>query len=336
VEKAIILGIESSCDDTAAAVWHNGKILANVVASQKIHEKYGGVIPELASRAHQSNIVPVVEEALKIAKIAIKDIDGIACSFGPGLMGSLLVGANFSKGIAQALNKPLLAVNHIEAHVLSHFIDEPKPQFPFLCLVVSGGHSHIFKVDSPYEIKVIGKTIDDAAGEAFDKVAKMLSLPYPGGPLVDKNSQNGNPLKFQFSPGTAPDFDYSFSGFKTSVLYFLQKQIQLDKYFIQNNLEDICASAQYTIINSLMNKLEKAAKKYNIKHIGISGGVAANSGLRDLLTEKANTNNWDIYIPSFEYCTDNAAMVACAGYYKFIHKQFADISTTPFVRTVWE
>jgi N6-L-threonylcarbamoyladenine synthase len=317
VQNITLLAIESSCDDTAASVIFNGKILSNEVAGQAIHQKYGGVVPELASRSHQKNIVPVVDIALKKANKKLSDIDGIAFTQGPGLLGSLLVGSSFAKGLALALNKPLIAVNHLEAHVMAHLIDNPEIAFPFLCLLVSGGHTQIIKVSDISNLEIIGQTIDDAAGEAFDKAAKILGLPYPGGPLIDFHAKNGNPLAFKFSVGNVPDLNFSFSGFKTSVLYFIRDRIAEDATFIENNLSDICASVQSAIVNYLLKKLKKAAHQTNIKHVAICGGVAANSGLRQGLNTMAKIENWTTYIPPFEYCTDNAAMIAIAAYYKF-------------------
>ena len=325
VHNITLLAIESSCDDTAASVICDGKILSNVVAGQDVHQKYGGVVPELASRSHQKNIVPVVDIALKIANRSINDIDGIAFTQGPGLLGSLLVGNSFAKGLALSINKPLIAVNHLEAHVLAHLIDNPNIPFPFLCLLVSGGHTQIVKVNSPSSMETIGKTIDDAAGEAFDKAAKILGLPYPGGPLIDKYAASGNPLAFKFSSGHVPNLDFSFSGFKTAVLYFVRDKMAEDATFIDNNLSDICASVQHTIVTYLLSKLKSAALQTNIKHIAIAGGVAANSGLRNELQLMANNQNWTTYIPAFEYCTDNAAMIAIAGYHKFLVNDFVEI-----------
>lgn len=325
VQNITLLAIESSCDDTAAAVICNGKILSNIVAGQAIHQKYGGVVPELASRSHQKNIVPVVEVALKQAHISINEIDGIAFTQGPGLLGSLLVGSSFAKGLSLSLDKPLIAVNHLEAHVLAHLIDNPDISFPFLCLLVSGGHTQIVKVNSPSDMEILGKTMDDAAGEAFDKAAKILGLPYPGGPLIDKYAEGGNPLAYSFSSGKVPNLDFSFSGFKTAVLYFIRDKVAGDATFIDKNLSDICASIQHTIVTYLLSKLKTAALQTNIKHIAIAGGVAANSGLRHLLKEMAEKENWVTYIPAFEYCTDNAGMIAIAGYHKFMAGNFVDL-----------
>jgi len=329
-----ILAIESSCDETSAAVIQNGKVLSNAIATQSVHERYGGVVPELASRAHMQNIVPVVDIALQDAGIDKRDIQAVAFTRAPGLIGSLLVGACFAKSYAQALDVPLIAVHHMQAHVLAHFIDD-QPEFPFLCLTVSGGHTQIVLCRDYLDMEVLGETIDDAAGEAFDKVAKMLGLPYPGGPLVDKYAKAGDPQKFKFPLSEMKDYEFSFSGLKTSVLYFLQAQKKTDPDFIANNLNDICASVQHTIIKMLMNKLQKAAKNLGIKHIGIAGGVSANSGLRKAMIEAGEKNNWKVYIPKFEYCTDNAAMIGITGYYKFLKGQFADLSVSPDARATW-
>ena len=325
VQNITLLAIESSCDDTAAAIICDGKILSNIVTSQDVHQKYGGVVPELASRSHQKNIVPVVDLALKQAKISLMELDGIVFTQGPGLLGSLLVGNSFAKGLALSLNKPLIAVNHIDAHVLAHLIDNPKIPFPFLCLLVSGGHTQIVKVNSVSDMEILGKTIDDAAGEAFDKAAKILGLPYPGGPLIDKYAVTGNPLA-----GKVPDFNFSFSGFKTAVLYFIRDKMAEDATFIDTNLSDICASIQHTIVTYLLSKLKTAALQTNIKHIAIAGGVAANSGLRNNLKSMADKYNWTTYIPKFEYCTDNAGMIAMAGYHKFLVGDTAEINITAF------
>lgn len=328
-KDTIILGIESSCDDTSAAILKNTAILSNIIAGQKIHEEYGGVVPELASRAHLQNIIPVVENAIKKAGINKEDIDAIAFTRGPGLLGSLVVGASFSKAFALAMNIPIMDVNHMYGHVLAHFIDDEgkeKPKFPFLCLTVSGGHTQIVLVKDHLEMEVIGSTIDDAAGEAFDKSAKLLGFPYPGGPLIDKHAQSGNPKRFAFSKPQIKDYNYSFSGLKTSILYFLQKQEKENPNFIQENLDDLCASIQYTIIEILLKKLKKAAKDLNIKEIAIAGGVSANSELRKAIGETAKELRWNTYIPKFEYCTDNAAMIAITGKYMFDKGLFADQS----------
>lgn len=329
----IILAIESSCDDTAAAVIKNGHILSNEVASQQIHELYGGVVPELASRAHQQNIVPVVSVALKNANIELNELSAIAFTKGPGLIGSLMVGSSFAKSLAQSLNIPLIGIHHMQAHILAHFIDEPNPNFPFLCLTVSGGHTQIAKMNGHFESEILGKTIDDAAGEAFDKAAKMLGLPYPGGPLVDKYAQLGNQDAFPFPQPQIPNLDYSFSGLKTSFLYFIQKQEKLNPNFIAENLNDLCASMQKTIIKHLLKKLVLASDQTGIKEIALAGGVSANSKLREMLVEIGKTKNWNTYIPAFQYCTDNAAMIAMAANYKFILKDFEQLDTAPFARS---
>lgn len=330
--ETYILAIESSCDETAAAILHNGNILANVVAGQSVHEKFGGVVPELASRAHQQNIVPVVDVALKEAKITKEQLTAIAFTRGPGLLGSLLVGVTFAKSFALSLNIPLIEVNHMDAHVLAHFIDEPKPSFPFLCLTVSGGHTQILRVNSPLSMELLGQTQDDAAGEAFDKAAKILGLPYPGGPLIDKYAKEGNPLRFKFPEGKVGELDFSFSGFKTSVLYFVRDHVAANPNFIDENLADICASVQHAIVSVLIKKLRFAAAQTGIKEVAIAGGVSANSGLRAALEKAGKQNGWNTYIPKFEYCTDNAAMIAIAGYFKFLEKQFVGQGTVPFTR----
>jgi N6-L-threonylcarbamoyladenine synthase len=330
-----ILAIESSCDETSAAVVQDGRVLSNQIATQKVHERYGGVVPELASRAHMQNIVPVVDVAMQDAGIRKEDITAVAFTQSPGLIGALMVGACFAKGFAQALDVPLIAVHHMQAHVLAHFIDS-KPEFPFLCLTVSGGHTQIVLCRDHLDMEVLGETMDDAAGEAFDKVAKMLGLQYPGGPLVDKYAAEGDPLRFKFPTGEMKGYEFSFSGIKTSVLYFLQAQRKLDPDFVEKNIKDICASVQYTIIKVLMAKLEKAAKDLNIKHIGIAGGVSANSGLRKAIKDAGEKNGWQVYIPKFEYCTDNAAMIGVTGYYKFLKGAFTDLSASPSARATWE
>ncbi len=333
-DNICILAFESSCDDTSAAVCIDGKVLANVSASQKIHSEYGGVVPELASRAHISNIVPVTEVALKRAGISIKDIDAIAFTRGPGLMGSLLVGISFAKSMAQALGVPIIDVHHMKAHVMAHFIDEPKPEFPFLCLTVSGGHTQIVKVTDYNEMEVLGTTLDDAAGEAFDKTAKMLGLPYPGGPLIDKYAALGNPKAYEFSRPNLKGYDFSFSGLKTSVLYFLRDKSQENPNFAKENLNDICASVQHTITEILLKTLTKAANDTGIKEIAIAGGVSANSGLRKALIKLGARKGWNVYIPAFQYCTDNAGMVAISAYYKYLKKDFASLDVTAAAR--WE
>jgi len=329
---SVILAIESSCDDTSVAVCNNGKITANVIANQTIHQNYGGVIPELASRVHQQNIVPAVAQALKDANVTKQDIEAVAFTRGPGLLGSLLVGVSFAKSFALALNIPLISVNHMHAHILAHFIDDPKPAFPFLCLTVSGGHTQIVLVKDYFDMEIVGETLDDAAGEAFDKTAKILSLPYPGGPLIDKHAQLGNPLAFKFAEPQIPELNFSFSGFKTSILYFIQKQEKENPNFIAENLNDICASVQHSIIQILMNKVKKAAKQYNIKEIAIAGGVSANSGLRNTLNQMAGELGWNVYIPAFQYCTDNAGMIAIAGYHKFLKGDFVGQEVSPQAR----
>lgn len=326
-----ILAIESSCDDTSAAVVKDAKILANLIAGQKIHELWGGVVPELASRAHQQNIVPVVDSAIKQAGISKEEINAVAFTRGPGLIGSLLVGVSFAKAFALALNIPLIEVNHMQAHILSHFIDN-KPNFPFLCLTVSGGHTQIVLVKGFLQMEVVGETLDDAAGEAFDKSAKLLGLPYPGGPLIDKYAKDGNPENFFFPEPQVAELDFSFSGFKTSVMYFLQKETKKNPAFIEENLYDLCASIQKTIVDILLKKLEKAAKKYGVNEIALAGGVSANSELRRRFEDLGKKNNWKAHIPKFEYCTDNAAMIAMAAHYKFLKGEFASQDTEPLAR----
>lgn len=327
-----ILAIESSCDDTAAAVLQNGIILSNVVAGQKVHEQYGGVVPELASRAHQQNIVPVVDVALTKAGITREDLHAIAFTAGPGLIGSLMVGVSFAKAMAIALGIPLIEVNHMQAHVLAHFIDEPKPEFPFLCLTVSGGHTMITVMRDHFTGEVIGHTSDDAAGEAFDKAAKILGLPYPGGPLIDKYAREGNPKAYVFPKPNIPDLNYSFSGLKTSYLYFVQNHVKENPDFVQQHLPDICASIQYSIIAHLMKKLIQASEQTGIRQIALAGGVSANSGLRETLEAEGKKRNWKVFIPAFEYCTDNAAMIAMAGYFKYLKQDFAPQTISPYAR----
>lgn len=330
-----ILAIESSCDDTAAAVLENEKVLSNVVAQQGIHEQYGGVVPELASRAHQQNIVPVIDVALKKAGITKSQLNAIAFTQGPGLMGSLLVGSSFAKSVAMALNIPLIAVNHMQAHILAHFIEEEgytKPQFPFLAMTISGGHTQIVKVNGFFDMEVIGETTDDAVGEAFDKSAKILGLPYPGGPLIDKYAQEGNPKAFAFTKPKVPGLNFSFSGLKTQILYFVQKSVAENPDFINENIKDVCASIQHTIINILMDKLKLAVKETGIKHVAIGGGVSANSGIRNTLKEAEKKYGWVTFIPKFEYTTDNAAMIGIVGYQKYLHEMFDDAATTSKAR----
>ena len=330
-----ILAIESSCDETSASVCRDGKILSNYIANQTVHEQYGGVVPELASRAHMQNIVPVVDLALKQAGVLLKEMDAIAFTQAPGLIGSLLVGAQFAKSLSLALDKPLITVHHMQAHVMANLIEDPKPQFPFLCLTVSGGHTQIVLAKSPTDLNIIGETLDDAAGEAFDKSAKLLGLPYPGGPLVDKHAKEGDPNKFKFAEPQIEGLNFSFSGLKTSVLYFLQKQTAADPQFINNNLADLCASIQKTIINILLKKVKRAAEETGIRRICIAGGVSANSGLRHAIEEHGIKDDWEIFIPAFEYCTDNAAMIAITAYYKYLDGQFADLSASPTARSDW-
>lgn len=327
-----ILSIESSCDETSAAVISNGKICSNIVATQVIHEKYGGVVPELASRAHQQHIVPVVEKALQEAKVSKKDLNAIAFTRGPGLLGALLVGSSFAKAMALGLDIPLIEVHHMHAHVLAHFIEEPAPAFPFLCLTVSGGHTQIVLVKSALEMEIIGETQDDAVGEAFDKTAKLLNLPYPGGPLVDKYAQQGNPLAFAFPLSEMPGLNFSFSGIKTAILYFLQDKTRKNPQFVEENLTDICASVQHTLIKMLLQKLRKAAKQMGISEIAIAGGVSANSGLRKSLLEMGEKEQWNVYIPRFEYCTDNAAMIAMAAHFKYEKGDFCEQTVSPLPR----
>lgn len=351
-KQTIILGIESSCDDTSAAILKNNAILSNIIANQKVHESYGGVVPELASRAHQQNIVPVVNEAIKKAGITIQDIDAIAFTCGPGLLGSLLVGTSFAKGLSLGLNIPMIDVNHMHGHILAHFIDDTstqfdklnetpigklkeKPEFPFICLTVSGGHTQLVLVHDYLKMEIIGSTIDDAAGEAFDKTAKILGLPYPGGPLIDKYAQEGDESKFEFSKSRMPEYDFSFSGLKTSILYFIQKEMKKNPNFISEELSNICASVQKAILDSLFYKLEIAAKELKINHIAIAGGVSANSGLRKRLNETGVKLGWKTYIPKFEYCTDNAAMIAIAGYFMYQKGIFADQSVSAKARMIF-
>lgn len=328
----IILGIESSCDETSAAICQDGKVINNIIATQSVHEQYGGVVPELASRAHQQNIVPVVHEALSGAKINASELDAIAYTQGPGLLGALLVGSSFAKAMAFALDIPIISVNHMTAHVMAHFIDDPMPQFPFLCLTVSGGHTQIVQVESHQDMKVIGQTRDDAAGEAFDKGAKLLGLNYPGGPLIDKHAASGDPERFQFAESEMPELDYSFSGIKTSLLYFLRDQLKTNAQFIEEHLDDLCASYQRAIINMLVSKLKKASKQTGIKQIAIAGGVSANKGLQNRLREESAHFDCQLYIPKLEYCTDNAAMIAISGYYKYIGGKFDSLRESPLPR----
>ncbi|MFV0305391.1 MAG: tRNA (adenosine(37)-N6)-threonylcarbamoyltransferase complex transferase subunit TsaD [Moheibacter sp.] len=326
----IILGIESSCDDTGAAVIQNNKILSNIIANQKVHQNYGGVVPELASRAHQKNIVPVIDEALKQAGIKKNRLSAIAYTRGPGLMGSLLVGSSFAKSLSLALDIPLIEINHMQGHILAHFIEDANnkpPEFPFLCLTVSGGHTQIVKVSNYFEMEVLGETIDDAAGEAFDKSGKILGLDYPAGPIIDKLAKEGNPKKFTFSKPKVEGLNFSFSGLKTAILYFIQKETKVNPNFIQENLVDLCASIQYTIVEILIKKLNLAVKQTGIKNVAIAGGVSANSEIRKRLKEMETIDNWTVFIPKFEYTTDNAAMIAMVGQLKFEKEQFTEITT---------
>lgn len=343
-----ILAIESSCDETSAAVCTDGKVLSNFIATQAVHEQYGGVVPELASRAHMQHIVPVVEKALKEAGTALASVDAIAFTQSPGLIGSLLVGGQFAKSLALSLNKPLIAVHHMQAHVLANLIDDPKPAFPFLCLTVSGGHTQIVLCESPVQMRVIGETIDDAAGEAFDKSAKLLGLPYPGGPLIDKYAKEGNPTRFAFPEPQIAGLNFSFSGLKTSILYFLQNAGKSNLYkeefsateeeknnFIRDNLADICASVQHRIITILLNKVKKAAAETGIRDICLAGGVSANSGLRTAFTEMGKKQGWNTFIPAFQYCTDNAGMIAITGYYKFLEGRTDALSISSSAQAEW-
>lgn len=335
MKASIILGIESSCDDTSAAIISGRKILSNIANTQKIHIEYGGVVPELASRAHQQNIIPVIVEAIQKANIQQKDISAIGFTRGPGLLGSLLVGTSFAKSLSMSLNIPLIEVNHLQAHILAHFIEDANPtppRFPFLCLTVSGGHTMIVLVKDYFNMEILGKSIDDAAGEAFDKIGKILQLDYPAGPIIDKLSQNGNPDAFRFNEPKITNYDYSFSGLKTSVLYSIQKELKVNVHFIENNLEDLCASVQKTIINILMKKLIKASQDYQIKEIAIAGGVSANSELRKMMEKSASKFGWNTYIPKFEYTTDNAAMIALVAQLKFEKQEFSDLKTSAIAK----
>lgn len=330
MQETYLLAIESSCDDTSASILYNNKVLSNEVANQEVHKQYGGVVPELASRAHLQNIVPVVAQALKKAGVHKEQLSAIAFTRGPGLMGSLLVGTSFAKSMAMGLGIPLIEVNHMQAHILAHFIDEgqAKPQFPFLALTISGGHTQIVKVKSFFEMEVLGETLDDAVGEAFDKTAKILGLPYPGGPLIDRYAQEGNPKAFSFSQPNIQGLNFSFSGLKTGILYFIQKQTQEDPAFVEKHLADICASVQETIISILMKKVKKAVQQTGIKQVAIGGGVSANSGIRKALKAMGEQYGWETFVPKFDYCTDNAAMVGIVGYYKFLEGQFSAQAVT--------
>lgn len=334
-----ILGIESSCDDTSAAVIRDGYLLSNLIANQKVHESYGGVVPELASRAHQQNIIPVVDQALKAANVSPAEVSAVAFTQGPGLMGSLLVGTSFAKGFSLVRNIPLIDINHLQGHILVHFIKEmdkekAMPEFPFLCLLVSGGHTQIIVVKDYLEMEIIGQTIDDAAGEAFDKCAKVMGLSYPGGPIIDKLAKEGNAQRFKFSKPHIEELDYSFSGLKTSFLYFLRDQSREDSNFVENNKEDLCASLQKTIVDILLDKLIIASKLTGIKQIAVAGGVSANSGLRNAIQEEGKKRGWAVYLPEFKFTTDNAAMIAITGYFKYLKKQFAGQDIAPVARVI--
>ncbi|NWJ50686.1 MAG: tRNA (adenosine(37)-N6)-threonylcarbamoyltransferase complex transferase subunit TsaD [Bacteroidetes bacterium] len=338
MENRYILGIESSCDDTSAAILCNNKLLSNVIASQAVHAEFGGVVPELASRAHQQNIIPVITTALRRAGIEKEQLSAVVFTRGPGLLGSLLVGTSFAKALSLGLNIPMVEIDHMQAHILAHFIQnsegsKPMPSFPFLCLTVSGGHTQIVRIDDYFKMEVLGQTIDDAAGEAFDKVAKIMSLPYPGGPFVDKLAKEGNPYAFSFPKPSIPGLDFSFSGLKTSFLYFLRDRLKEDPQFIEKHKNDLCASIQHSIITILMDKLNKAVKHTGIKQVAIAGGVSANSGLRNAMTKMNETQGWITFIPEFHFTTDNAAMIAIAGYYKFLNNDFAQQSATPYSRS---
>src|SRR6201996_7850302 len=328
----VILGIESSCDDTSAAICVDGVMLSNVIANQAIHEAYGGVVPELASRVHQQNIVPAVQQALAKAKVNKNDVDAVAFTRGPGLLGSLLVGVSFAKAFALARQIPLIDINHMQAHVLAHFIGDHNPAFPFLCLTVSGGHTQIVLVKDYFDMEVIGQTLDDAAGEAMDKTSKILGLPYPGGPLIDKYARLGNPDAYKFPEPQIPGLDFSFSGLKTAILYFIRDNVATNPDFIEEHMNDICASVEKRIATILLNKLAKAANEYGIKDIALAGGVSANTGLRQGLLALGEQNGWRCFIPKMEYCTDNAAMIAIAGHYKFLKGEFVDQSVAPLAR----
>lgn len=328
----VILGIESSCDETSASVCVDGEILSNVIANQTIHEAYGGVVPELASRVHQQNIIPAVQQAFINAKVSKNDVDAVAFTRGPGLLGSLLVGVSFAKSFALALGKPLIEVNHMQGHVLAHFIGDHKPNFPFLCLTVSGGHTQIVLVKDYFDMEIIGQTNDDAAGEALDKTSKVLGLPYPGGPLIDKYARLGNPDAYKFPEPQIPNFDFSFSGLKTSIMYFIRDNVKANPNFLEENMADICASVEKRVVTILLNKLKKAAVEYGIKDIALAGGVSANTGLRLGLTTLCAEQGWNAFIPKFEYCTDNAAMIAIAGYYKYLKCEFVGQDITPLAR----
>lgn len=329
---AIILAIESSCDETSAAICIDGEIKSNIIASQAIHAKYGGVVPELASRAHQLHIIPTVDEAIQQAKIHKNDVEAVAFTRGPGLLGALLVGTSFAKSFALARQIPLIEVNHMQAHILAHFIEDPKPSFPFLCLTVSGGHTQIVLVKDYFDMELLGQTLDDAAGEAFDKTAKILHLPYPGGPLIDKYAQEGDPKAYTLPEPQIPELNFSFSGLKTAILYLVQAEEKKNPDFLKEHMADICASVQQRIVSILLNKLQKAAKQTGVRNIAIAGGVSANSGLRQGLLTMGSQYGWNVFIPKFEYCTDNAAMIAIAGYHKYLRKEFVGQDVAPLAR----
>ncbi|MEQ9405502.1 MAG: tRNA (adenosine(37)-N6)-threonylcarbamoyltransferase complex transferase subunit TsaD [Cyclobacteriaceae bacterium] len=329
---AVILGIETSCDETSASICVNGKVINNEIATQAIHQQYGGVVPELASREHQRNIVPIVDHVIKNAGISKKDIDAIAYTRGPGLLGALLIGSSFAKSMAKSLNIPVIPVHHMKAHVMAHFIEAPIPEYPFICLTVSGGHTQILRVEDPLKMEILGQTRDDAVGEAFDKSAKLLGLPYPGGPLIDELSKGGDPNKFVFSKTEMDSLDYSFSGIKTSILYFLKKESRLNAKFIEENINDLAASIQATLIEMLFEKLRAAADREGISQIAVAGGVSANSELRKKLHQEAELNDWTVFIPDFQYCTDNAGMISISGHLLYEMKQFGEFSDSPLPR----
>ena len=328
----VILGIESSCDETSAAVCIDGKVLSNIIATQNIHANYGGVVPELASRVHQQNIIPAVQQALLTAKVTKNDVDAVSFTRGPGLLGALLVGVSFAKAFALANNLPLIEVNHMQAHIMANFIEEPRPKFPFICLTVSGGHTQLVLVKDYLDLEIIGQTLDDAAGEAMDKTSRILGLPYPGGPVIDRLARQGNANAFKFPEPHIPGLNFSFSGVKTAFMYFVRDHIIKEPNFLENNMADICASVEYRIASILINKLKKATEQYQVKEVALAGGVSANTGLRELLKKTADECNWTYHIPAFEYCTDNAAMIAATGYYKFLNNDFVDQHITPLAR----
>ena len=329
---AVILGIESSCDETSAAICIDGLVVSNIITTQLVHANYGGVVPELASRVHQQNIIPAVQQAILTAKVTKNDIDAVSFTRGPGLLGALLVGVSFAKAFALARNLPLIEVNHMQAHIMANFIDDPKPKFPFICLTVSGGHTQIVLIKDYFDFEIIGQTLDDAAGEAMDKTSRILGLPYPGGPLIDKYARSGNPDAFHFPEPQIPGLNFSFSGLKTAFLYFIKDKVAANHDFVKDNLPDLCASIEKRIATILINKLKKAADQYQIKEIALAGGVSANTGLRNLLKETAGQKGWNCYIPAFQYCTDNAAMIAATGYYKYLKQDFVGQQIAPLAR----